>query len=260
MGVVSTVVGLPAEASGYRYWNYWQTFASGGTMTWRFAAAGPYFTTPKADQWVEGWRFETSDPFGPLPPPPRASAKYSDLCHDAVVPGKYRIAIVVDFGILTDVPAGDVLPLPNRMVICRLISPGTNSFAALQDSGIELRANPSSYICGIHGYPRTECAGVGSGTPSPPPPIPSVPGNSAGAPTPNGSLSSSPLSSVSPAASLSPLAPTPTPTESASVAPTPFRPTPNASRIQPFSAILAILALAALGYAARRRYRAGRDV
>lgn len=157
----------PAEATGFRYWTYWTADSTG----WHFASAGPFFTKPNVDGWVEGWRFSTSDPYGPVPPAPRAKTTYSQLCHDPAQLPNLRIAIVIDYGLPADAPPGDKPPSPSPVVVCTTISRGTNSFDALK-SKVAVRANQSTFICGLNGYPRTECADVGSGAPPPATPLP----------------------------------------------------------------------------------------
>jgi hypothetical protein len=88
----------PADATGFRYWTYWTANSTG----WHFASAGPYFTNPNKDMWVEGWRFATSDPYGPVPPSPRATTTYNQLCHEPARPARLRIAIVIDYGLNSD--------------------------------------------------------------------------------------------------------------------------------------------------------------
>jgi hypothetical protein len=174
---VAVVVGVPAQATAataYRYWAYYL----GSGSTWHYAQRGPASEYP-VDGDVEGWRFAIqTDAAGGLTP--RAGPDFATLC--ATTPakaGEIRVGLVIDFGVAGDAPAQESPPA-GVVPGCVYAHAGDSGAAVLQaattvriGTGVD-----TGLVCGIDGYPKTECAvavGVVQASPvrpSPPPPSP----------------------------------------------------------------------------------------
>lgn len=153
---------LPASAdSGYRYWGYFQ--AASGASTWTAAMTGP--STKLKDGDVEGWAFTASSNDIPATTP-MMDPDFAELCGStSQVAGKIRVGLVVDFGPLIIAPAGET---PKEFFSdCVLVAQGATGLDVLQ-SVLPVRADKSGLICGIGGYPASEC-GAPIEMPSPEP-------------------------------------------------------------------------------------------
>jgi cytoskeletal protein RodZ len=76
----------------------------------------------------------------------------------------------VDFGTAADAPPGETRPLSNSVVVtCVVVPTGSNGAQVLAKADISIRWNPSDgLVCGLHGYPKSECAAlVADPTPTP---------------------------------------------------------------------------------------------
>ena len=79
-GLLCSLDGFPESgcgertAAGYRYWSYWF-----GGEAWSYASTGPAFHRAKPGG-VVGWRFQPTGAANATDPPPRASARFADLC------------------------------------------------------------------------------------------------------------------------------------------------------------------------------------
>lgn len=79
-GLLCSLDGFPESGcgdrteAGYRYWSYWF-----GGDKWSYASTGPAFHRAKAGG-VIGWRFQPTGTATASDPPPRASARFADLC------------------------------------------------------------------------------------------------------------------------------------------------------------------------------------
>ncbi|MCA0328349.1 MAG: hypothetical protein LCI03_00435 [Actinobacteria bacterium] len=153
--LLAAVVAAPAaDATTYRYWTYWWGQPSGG---WSFASAGPGADRPK-DQSVLGWRFAVTTEAGGRKQP-RTSGSWSAHCTDAAADGMVRVAVVVDYGTTGDAPPGERPPGGGTVrVECVTVPAGSNGYAVLKAAGVSVRARGDGLVCGIDGYPRTECA------------------------------------------------------------------------------------------------------
>lgn len=151
--IVALLISIPQSANadkGYRYWGYFQ--AAAGATTWSAAMTGP--TTILKDGDVEGWTFTASSNDIPATEP-MAPPNFADLCGGtSEVSGKIRVGIVVDFGTAEIAPTGEN---PNEVITdCAVVPAKSNGLAVLQ-SITEVRADKSGLICGIGGYPISEC-------------------------------------------------------------------------------------------------------
>ena len=141
----------PAHAeSGYRYWGYFQ--AAKDATSWTAAMTGP--SVALNDGAVEGWVFTASGNDTPANPP-MMDPNFNELCSaTSAVADKIRVGLVVDFG------SGDIAPqgeTPKEFFSdCVVVPKGSNGLAVLQ-SAFDVRTDKSGLICGIAGYPKSEC-------------------------------------------------------------------------------------------------------
>jgi hypothetical protein len=159
--VALAVAAPPAQATGYRYWSFWER--AGGS--WRFAQSGPALTTP-SDGDVEGWRFGVS-PDSADALRPRGDARFAAICPGAPAGhGRERIALVLDYGTAADAPGGTAPPAGRTA--CATVPAGATAADALAVVAKPLRYDSSGMVCGISGYPATGCGEqVASGTAGP---------------------------------------------------------------------------------------------
>lgn len=145
----------PARAdTAYRYWAFY--VAQGGS--WQFSQRGPASEYP-ADGEVQGWRFAIqAEAAHGLPP--RAAADFATLC--AATPAaanEIRVGIVLDFGTTADEPAHE-RPPASVVPGCVRVHAG-DSGAAVLEAAAQVRIGTGAdegIVCGLDGYPRSECA------------------------------------------------------------------------------------------------------
>lgn len=159
----SLVAVSPASADDYRYWSFYV----GQDNAWAFASTGPADRT-LADRDVDGWQFGIFGAEGGAMP--KQAPSFADLCpaleSAGEAPGQVRVAVVIDAGTAAEAPTGES-PIPDR-VECVLLPEGSNSFQALAKAA-DVRQD-KGMVCGIDGYPATECAAmVSSASTSPTP-------------------------------------------------------------------------------------------
>lgn len=142
--------GAANSAMGYRYWGYFQ--ATGGATSWTAAMTGPSVEVKDGD--VEGWAFVFSNSDIPAATP-MMEPDFATLCSDTPqTAGKVRVGLVVDFGAANIAPSGET---PKEFFSdCVVVDEGAIGLDVLQ-SALEVRAGDSGLICGIAGYPATEC-------------------------------------------------------------------------------------------------------
>lgn len=137
----------PADATSYRFWSYW----SGGS-DWTFASQGA--SRRPTDGAVEGWRFAISEASSSSTPP-RHSPGFAQLCGDTdPVDGNKRVGLVIDAGTDADAPDGESPPA--LVATCVVVPTDANGYDVLAAAGMQLRTD-GGLICGINGYPATEC-------------------------------------------------------------------------------------------------------
>ena len=199
-----------AQAATYRYWTYWWGDHTGVTSHtgWKFASVGPSGQNV-SDQAVIGWRFATTSAAGTTKP--RTSSSYSSLCSDAKpANGDVRVAVVVDFGSSSDWPPHETPPVTGHVYTsCVTVASGSRATVALAAARLSLRQSSDGLVCGIDGFPASECAPIVTS----PTPAPSTTATHAPTPKPTASSSSS-----RPAPATSSAAGAATPTTSASAA------------------------------------------
>ena len=210
--VLVAAVGMPSAAHAettYRYWSYWV-----GGDTWTYSARGPGFRVPP-DAGVEGYHFVVSPKDGSQAGPPNTAAGYDQLCpgQPTAPVGQKRVAVVLDFGASGIAPVGESPPAIS--VQCVTVDQAATGLQTLQKVA-QLRFHSSGLICGIAGFPATECPGQTTRAASPSPSATAaVPGASAAVPTPV-TVASPVVPSSEPSLSTSP---TPTPTVSSAPLP-----------------------------------------
>src|SRR4051812_14622504 len=144
-------IAVPAHASAYRYWSYWTWSGS----SWSYSTKGPSGTLNTGD--VIGWRF----------------AVQADSSH-AITPrvgavscnASTQIGVVIDYGTTQDAPSGETPPSPALQQTCVSASGNNNGYRAT-DAAAPIRTNDSGLVCGIDGYPKSECAAVVSSSKPP---------------------------------------------------------------------------------------------
>lgn len=153
-------VNAPAHADkGYRYWGYFQ--AAPGETKWTAAMTGP--TVLLKDGAVEGWTFTASSNDIPATAP-MADPDFAAICgNTSAVAGKIRVGIVVDFGSAEIAPAGET---PKEVLTDCVTVPEKSIGLKVLESVLAVRADKSGLICGLAGYPATEC-GVEIDMPTP---------------------------------------------------------------------------------------------
>lgn len=142
-------------ATAYRYWTYY--IAAPNTAAWTYSQRGPAFEHPQ-DGEVQGWRFAIqADRSGDRTP--RFAADFGKLCaSQPATPGKVRVGVVLDFGVAGDAPAGEHPPA-NVVTGCVEVADGASGVDVLDAAvGAANVRIGQGLICGIEGYPKTECA------------------------------------------------------------------------------------------------------
>ena len=142
---------LPVHADqGYRYWGYFQ--AAPGATSWTAAMTGP--STKLEDGAVEGWSFTASSNDIPATAPQMDPA-FSEICgQTSQVAGKIRVGLVVDFGPGEIAPTGET---PKEFFSDCIVVPAGSVGLDVLKSALPIRSDKSGLICGIAGYPATEC-------------------------------------------------------------------------------------------------------
>ena len=137
-------------AKGYRYWGYFQ--AAPGASSWTAAMTGP--STKLLDGAVEGWSFSASNDVVPATPP-SDEADFATLCADTPqAAGKIRVGLVINFGPDSIAPNNEMPP--NTILTCALVKKGATGVDVL-NATVTVRNDKSGLLCGIEGYPKSEC-------------------------------------------------------------------------------------------------------
>jgi hypothetical protein len=151
--MASALAIAPAHADSYRYWSY----VLGQDKQWAMAQTGPGDRV-LADRDVDGWQFGIFGVEGGATP--EQAPDFAALCPEleAAGPsqGQVRVAVVIDSGTPQEAPEGET-PMEDR-VSCMSIASGSNGYQALANAASVRQDN--GMVCGIDGYPATECAAV----------------------------------------------------------------------------------------------------
>ncbi|MFF2788178.1 SCO2322 family protein [Streptomyces sp. NPDC058049] len=181
---LALLAATPALAAGYRYWSFWDGSAGG---RWSYATQGPSMARP-ADGAVQGFRFSVSKDAAEQAAQPRAEADFEAVCGaTAPTEGSKRVALVIDFGVPEDAPAGDTPPDAAPRTACAQVAPEATTAEALASVAKPLRYNSAALLCAISGYPKQGCgdqvADRTAGTPAPSAPAQSAAPDSGGGPS-----------------------------------------------------------------------------
>ena len=140
--LLGAVTAVPAHATAYAYWSYWQADGS----QWRYANVGPA-VSPAVDGAVDGWRFTVASQ-GQAERPTTAP-DFEQACGSVARPaGMVRVAVVIDPG-----PDG-----PPPTVTCAVVAEGLSRASAL--ARVAALRTDSGFICAINGYPARGCGDV----------------------------------------------------------------------------------------------------
>jgi hypothetical protein len=149
IGIFTNPIAANAE-KGYRYWGYFQ--AAAGANSWTAAMTGPSVEVKDGD--VEGWAFVFSSNDIPAANP-MMDPDFATLCGETPqAAGKVRVGLVVDFGAANIAPSGET---PREFFSdCVVVDEGSVGLDVLE-SAMAVNAGDSGLICGIAGYPASEC-------------------------------------------------------------------------------------------------------
>ncbi|MGW1614869.1 SCO2322 family protein [Streptomyces sp. NPDC002285] len=148
--VLVTGAAQAAQATGYRYWSFWDRDGD----TWTYATQGPSIARP-SDGDVQGFRFAVSEDSKDAAKP-RGAAEFAVICaRTPAQDGKKRVALVLDFGTPADAPAGETPPA--RRTVCARVAPDATTAEALATVAKPLRYGTDALLCAIVGYPEKGC-------------------------------------------------------------------------------------------------------
>lgn len=146
-----TLINSASADKGYRYWGYFQSAPA--SNNWVAAMTGP--TVKLQDGAVEGWSFSISNEAVPAVAPSEG-ADFASLCADTpAAAGKIRVGLIIDFGPENFAPTSETPP--NAISSCALVKEGAIGVDVL-NTAVTVRNDSSGFLCGIEGYPASECA------------------------------------------------------------------------------------------------------
>ena len=140
-----------AQATTYRFWNFWIQDGD----TWSYSPVGSASTNP-AEGSAQAWRFDASSPsVAGLAPADSPTAVFDSACADvSPIVGSKRVAILIDSGDRALAPEGETPPEP--VAYCAVGALDANGYDLVKNI-VALRTD-NGFICGISGYPVSECA------------------------------------------------------------------------------------------------------
>lgn len=139
-----------AQATTYRYWNFWVEQDN----NWQFATVGAASTKP-TDGETQAWRFSASAPgVASIPPADAPRVIFDVTCGETpVIVGKKRVAILVDSGDAILAPSGETPPALTAH--CAIGDPDATGMELL--NSVTQTRNDNGLICAIDGFPAREC-------------------------------------------------------------------------------------------------------
>jgi hypothetical protein len=146
--------GMAHANEGYRYWSFWTV----NDQAWGYAQLGPASTVVR-DGDVQGWRFGVSTADGALAPAPRTDAAnaFARICAGTPeVAGSARVALIIDFGTKEIAPTVEVPPQPRWSCV---VVPEQSTGATVISQIAQVRLD-NGFVCGIDGFPASECSVV----------------------------------------------------------------------------------------------------
>jgi hypothetical protein len=195
-----------AQAVSYRYWSYW----TGGDSGWTYASFGPASLRP-ADGSVEGWRFGIGSGTNGSGLMPRSTPDFQRVCAGTEAqPDAKRVAIIIDPGLAEDAPHGE--SPRGAWAMCVTAPPSATGFDILR-AAATVRTR-QGMVCGLAGYPASECAVIVQNPQAPSPTQPPV----SASPRPTSPTAPKPVPQPVPTSAAAP-APPPRPTSGQASAP-----------------------------------------
>ncbi|HEY3925120.1 MAG TPA: SCO2322 family protein [Acidothermaceae bacterium] len=173
--VVMTVTGQASAATAYRYWAYYVAAPAsvGQASSWQYSQRGPATEHPVNGE-VQGWRFaEQIDAANGLLP--GAAPNFSALCASTPAKaGDIRVGVVIDFGLASDAPAHEKPPAGVVRGCLNVPDDATGADVLAASAAIRIgTGSDAGLVCGIDGYPKTQCAVAVAASPPPPAATPS---------------------------------------------------------------------------------------
>jgi hypothetical protein len=214
--VVMTVTAQASAATAYRYWAYYVAAPAsvGHASSWQYSQRGPATEHPVSGE-VQGWRFaEQIDAANGLLP--GAAPDFSALCASTPAKaGDIRVGVVIDFGLASDAPAHEKPPAGVVRGCVNVPDDATGADVLAASAAIRIgTGSDAGLVCGIDGYPTTECAVAVAASPLPPAATPPAATPSAATPSPAPSRAS-PTATASTQPSSSPVSTQPVNTPAA---------------------------------------------
>jgi hypothetical protein len=153
---IATGPGMANASTAYRYWAYYVAQPSG----WQFSQRGPTSEYP-VDGEVQGWRFAVQAAAG-KGLAPRAAPDFQALCGSTPAhAGQLRVGVVIDFGVTADAPPHERPPSTVTPGCVRIPVGGSGADVLQAAAQVRIGTGPDGgLVCGIDGYPKTECAAV----------------------------------------------------------------------------------------------------
>ena len=138
-----------ASQQQYRYWSYWQKTNS----NWTYSTTGASHVP--SDGAIEGWLFTVSNSKNEKPTPPELTKSFSELCAGKPSQAeKKRVGVVIDFGDVSYQPVGE--KIPSNLATCVTVPLEATGYEVLALVS-KVRVDQSGFVCGLNGYPKTEC-------------------------------------------------------------------------------------------------------
>lgn len=153
LALIVTGFAMPgaAQASTYRFWNFWTASES----SWLYSQLGPASTFPE-DGSVQGWVFAATDADSEsVMPGIDPAVAFSEACGStAAKEGQKRVALVIDSGSIEIAPESQTPP--ELLLVCAVGSIEASGYELL-NAFTELRTE-NGFICAINTYPAMECS------------------------------------------------------------------------------------------------------
>jgi hypothetical protein len=140
-----------AQASTYRFWNFW----TDDNSQWTYSQLGPASTFP-ADGSVQGWVFAATDAESASTAPAINLADAFELACESFQPNvnQKRVALIIDSGSSDIAPSAQTPPA--TVAVCAVGNLDASGYELL-NSVANLRTE-NGFVCAINGYPAMECS------------------------------------------------------------------------------------------------------
>ena len=149
--VVGVATPSAVATTTYRYWSYWIVDA-GTSPEWGYASEGAGTRVP-ADGSVEGWRFGLAGQVSDIKP--SVEPDFESICAGTErQDDTKRVGVVIDPGTVDESPDGEQ---PGALVATCVVVDESATGLAIAQAVADMRVE-SGFVCGIDGYPASECA------------------------------------------------------------------------------------------------------